>query len=91
MVPTPSALVVLLGGIALNRAWFGVALVAAYGLGMAGVLVGAGMLLLRARTGLESRVRTGRFARVAAVLPVATACLVVIAGLVIAARAASTI
>lgn len=91
MVPTPSALVVLLGGIALDRTWFGVALVGAYGVGMAGVLVGAGMLLLRARGGLESRVRTGRLGRLAGALPIVTACLVLSAGLVIAARAASTI
>ena len=36
LVPTPSALVVLLGAIALHRTWFGVVLVGLYGLGMAG-------------------------------------------------------
>ena len=35
LVPTPSALVVLLGAIALHRTWFGVVLVGLYGLGMA--------------------------------------------------------
>ena len=38
MVPAPSALVVLLGAIALGRTWFGVVLVVAYGLGMAATL-----------------------------------------------------
>src|SRR5207302_10674041 len=47
MVPSPSALVVLLGALALHRAWFGVLLVLGYGVGMAIVLVGAGLLLVR--------------------------------------------
>jgi nickel/cobalt transporter (NicO) family protein len=46
LVPSPSALVVLLGAIGLGRAVFGVLLVLAYGLGMAGALTGAGLLLL---------------------------------------------
>lgn len=36
LVPSPSALVVLLAAIALGRTIFGVALVLVYGLGMAG-------------------------------------------------------
>jgi ABC-type nickel/cobalt efflux system permease component RcnA len=48
MVPTPSAVVVLLGAVALGRAWFGVVLVLAYGAGMAATLVGIGYLLDRA-------------------------------------------
>jgi len=91
LLPSPSALVVLLGGIALNRAWFGVVLVAAYGIGMAGVLVGAGWLLLRARRRFARPGRAGRLSRVLAMLPLATALLVVVAGLAIAARAAVTV
>lgn len=75
MVPSPSALVVLLGGIALGRAWYGVALVLAYGLGMAATLVGAGYLLLRARTGLERRAARRAWPRLSALwaaLPVVT-------------------
>ena len=49
LVPSPSALVVLLGGIALGRAWFGVILVVAYGIGMALALVGTGFVLVKAR------------------------------------------
>jgi ABC-type nickel/cobalt efflux system permease component RcnA len=87
MVPTPSALVVLLGRIALDRTWFGVALVVAYGLGMAAVLVGAGWLLLRARDAVPARLTGGRAAHALALLPRATAALVIVAGLLIAARA----
>ncbi len=49
LLPSPSAVIVLLGAIALARIWFGIVLVLAYGLGMAATLTVAGMLLLRAR------------------------------------------
>ncbi len=55
LVPSPSALVVLVGAIALGRAWFGVLLVVAYGAGMAVTLTGAGLLLVRARAALDRR------------------------------------
>ncbi|MFD9353165.1 nickel transporter [Streptomyces sp. NPDC060031] len=45
LVPSPSALVVLLGAIALSRTFFGVLLVLGYGLGMALTLTAAGLLL----------------------------------------------
>jgi nickel/cobalt exporter len=53
MVPSPSALLVLLGGIALGRAWFGAILVVAYGIGMATALVCTGLLLVLARDRVE--------------------------------------
>ncbi len=90
LVPSPSALVVLLGGIALGRAWFGVTLVIAYGVGMAAALVGAGYLLVRARERMTRRVarhRPGRLVRLGQVLPLVTAALVTTGGLVLAARA----
>lgn len=90
MVPTPSALVVLLGGVALGRAWFGVLLVLAYGFGMAAALVAAGFLLQRARDRFDRRAGTGtgRLARLAAALPVASAAAVIVAGAVVVTRAA---
>lgn len=90
LVPSPSALVVLLGGIALGRAWFGVTLVMAYGIGMAAALVGAGYLLVRARDRMARRVTqhsSGRLARLGEVLPLVTAALVTTGGLALAARA----
>ncbi|MER5277516.1 nickel transporter [Streptomyces sp. NPDC002809] len=45
LVPSPSALVVLLGAVALSRTFFGVLLVVGYGVGMALTLVAAGLLL----------------------------------------------
>ncbi len=95
LVPSPSALVVLLGGIALGRAWFGVLLVLAYGIGMALALVGAGLVVVRARdrVGRWSAARdlaAGRPGGVLAVvraLPVLTALLVVVIGTGLAVRA----
>ncbi|HEV2759734.1 MAG TPA: hypothetical protein VGV86_09230, partial [Acidimicrobiales bacterium] len=88
MVPSPSAIVVLLGAIALGRAWFGVLLVIAYGLGMAVTLTGAGLLLVRARGVVEHRL-SGRLASVAGGLPVLTATCIVAAGLFLALRGAA--
>ncbi|GAB3961114.1 nickel transporter [Streptomyces sparsus] len=45
LVPSPSALVVLLGAVALSRTFFGVLLVVGYGVGMALTLTAAGLLL----------------------------------------------
>jgi nickel/cobalt exporter len=87
LVPSPSALVVLLGAIALGRTWFGISLVLGYGLGMALTLVGAGLLLVRARSSLDGRLAAGSLARAGRVLPVLTASLVVGAGLGLSLRA----
>jgi nickel/cobalt transporter (NicO) family protein len=45
LVPSPSALVVLLGAVSLSHTLFGVLLVLGYGLGMAATLTAAGLLL----------------------------------------------
>jgi ABC-type nickel/cobalt efflux system permease component RcnA len=95
LVPSPSALVVLLGAIALGRAWFGVVLVIAYGLGMAATLTGAGVLLLRARRALdrraEGRAAPSRLLRLTSALPVATSSVIVVVGVALAARGAAGI
>lgn len=49
MVPCPGALVVLLSAVALQRIAFGMLLIVAFSLGLAAVLVGAGLLLVSAR------------------------------------------
>lgn len=90
LVPTPSALLVLLGAAALGRTWFGVVLVGAYGMGMAATLVIAGVLLVRLQGWLEHHwygspwLRTTmRFA------PIATAALLMAGGLSVALRGAT--
>ena len=85
-------LVVLLGGIALGRAWFGVALVLAYGLGMAATLTGVGLLLAHLRTRMDRRLHlpAGSLpARVGRLLPAVTASVIVLVGLGLAAQGAA--
>ncbi|MEN3315067.1 MAG: nickel/cobalt transporter (NicO) family protein [Acidimicrobiaceae bacterium] len=96
MVPSPSALVVLLGAIALGRAWFGVVLVVGYGLGMAFTLTAAGLLLVRARRILDRRETTtssrpSRLALLARAMPAVTATVIVAVGLFLAVQGASRI
>ena len=88
LVPSPSALVVLLGAIALGRTWFGILLVIAYGIGMAAVLTAAGLLLLKVRDRLAPMLspRWSRWATAA--LPALTAALVLVVGLGLAVRGA---
>jgi nickel/cobalt exporter len=88
LVPSPSALVVLLGAIALGRTWFGILLVIGYGAGMATALMGIGLLLARGRRLLERRPLPPRLGALAARLPLATASLVVLVGAGLAAQAA---
>jgi nickel/cobalt transporter (NicO) family protein len=87
LVPSPSALVVLLGAIGLGHTWFGVLLVAAYGVGMAGTLTLAGLLLIRLRNRFSAR--SGRaLARLTRLVPAGSAVLVLCVGLGLAGRAA---
>ena len=92
LVPSPSALVVLLSAIALGRTSFGVLLVIAYGVGMASTLTLAGILLVRVRDRYQRHARSqpGRATRAAAgwtrLAPFVTAALVVIVGLGLAVR-----
>jgi ABC-type nickel/cobalt efflux system permease component RcnA len=90
LVPSPTALLVLLGAIGLGRTWFGVVLVLCYGLGMAATLTAAGLLLVGLRDRLERvRVSDGlrqRTAWLMAAAPVLTAALVLVVGVGIAVR-----
>lgn len=90
LVPSPSALVVLMGSIALGRTVFGVVLVLAYGFGMAATLTAVGLLLVRLRGRLDRYSSDGRAAGVISMvlkaLPTFTASLVLIVGLGLVAR-----
>ena len=91
LVPSPSALVVLIGAMAIGRVWLGVVLVVAYGLGMAATLAGAGLLLAKARGFLErrsSRPGASRLALLGRALPHVTAAIVIAAGVSLATRGA---
>lgn len=52
LVPSPSAVVVLVGAAALGKAWFGLLLVVAYGAGLALTLTAAGFAVVRLGTGV---------------------------------------
>ena len=92
LVPSPSALVVLLGAVALGRTAFGVVLVLSYGIGMAATLTAAGLLAVRLTERWGSRVaRVRAMQRLAGATPVVTAGLVVAVGLGLAARSLAVV
>lgn len=89
LVPSPSALVVLLGAIALGRTGFGILLVLSYGLGMAATLTAAGLVLLKVRDRWSARLP--RLSTFTAAAPLAAGGLVLLVGIGLAARAASLV
>jgi ABC-type nickel/cobalt efflux system permease component RcnA len=92
LVPSPSALLVLLAAVTAGRTVFGVGLVLAYGLGMALALCAAGLLVVRLQdrlTGLLAGRNLAGLNWVAAAMPVLTASLVLVVGLGLMARAIS--
>jgi ABC-type nickel/cobalt efflux system permease component RcnA len=84
MLPCPSAIVVLLSAVALGRIGFGLLLIVSFSVGLAGVLTGIGLLMVYARRFFERFNTTGRLARW---LPVGSALIVTVAGLVITFQA----
>jgi ABC-type nickel/cobalt efflux system permease component RcnA len=84
LIPCPSALVLLLGAISLDRLELGIVLVTAFSVGLAAVLTAIGLLLVYARRIFDRVSFTPRIPRL---LPAASALVVSIAGLVIVAEA----
>ena len=92
LVPSPSALVVLLGAVALGRTVFGVVLVLTYGLGMAATLTAAGLLAVRLADRWSPRLARVRLAqRLSTATPVVTGGLVLVVGLGLAARSLAVV
>ncbi|MBA3959984.1 MAG: sulfite exporter TauE/SafE family protein [Chloroflexi bacterium] len=89
LVPSASAILILVGSIAAGRPAYGMVLTLAFGLGMAVVLVGVGVLLVRARGLIERWPRSDRLAPLLSRLPILTAVVFVIVGVAISAQAAS--
>ena len=83
-LPCPSALVVMLGAIALHRIAFGLALIGAFSLGLAAVLTGIGLLVVRLRHVLD---RLPLHSRATASLPILSAALVTVVGIALIVRA----
>ncbi len=91
-MPSPSALIVLLGAIALGRTAFGVLLVVGYGIGMAATLTAVGYFIAKLPTrmgrlrGLTSR---PGWSRLVTLGPILTAGLVLVVGIGLALRSAA--
>jgi nickel/cobalt exporter len=83
LLPSPSALVVLLGAVALHRIALGVFLVGAFSVGLAAALTGVGVLLLKARPVVDRRLAEG----IGNLLPVLSAAAIVAVGLFLTGRA----
>jgi nickel/cobalt exporter len=82
ILPSPSALVVLLGSVSTDRTELGLVLIAAFSIGLAASLVAVGALALRAR-----QVATGRLpASLMRLAPVASAACIAVVGLLLTAR-----
>jgi ABC-type nickel/cobalt efflux system permease component RcnA len=84
LLPCPSALVVLLGAIALDKIGFGLVLVLAFSLGLAGALTAIGMLFIYAGKLFQRFPSSGK---VIGVLPVLSALFISLLGLGIMYRA----
>jgi nickel/cobalt transporter (NicO) family protein len=88
LIPCPSALVVLLGSIALGRVGVGLALVVAFSLGLAFTLTGLGLIFLYAGRYLERKVKPS--ARILAMFrygPAVGSVVLTLAGVAIIVRA----
>jgi nickel/cobalt transporter (NicO) family protein len=88
LLPCPSALVVLLGAIALNRIGFGLILVLAFSLGLAGALTAIGMTFIYAGRLFERFPSQGKIIRI---LPALSALFVSLIGIAISIKALAEI
>jgi ABC-type nickel/cobalt efflux system permease component RcnA len=77
LVPCPSAMVLLLAAVALNRTAYGMLLVVAFSVGLAITLTLVGLAFLYARNRLRSPSADNRWAHL---LPVASACTIMVVG-----------
>jgi nickel/cobalt exporter len=84
LIPCPSALVVLLAAIAQHEVALGMLLIVAFSLGLAGTLTLLGLAVVHARRFVPPRIAASRLA---AVMPAASAMLVIAVGFILAAKA----
>ena len=90
LLPSPSALLVLLTALSLGRVVFGLALVGAFSLGLAATLATAGLAVVWGRDRVRRRAAdSGRFGGVLRLLPVLGAAAVLVLGIVLTGRAAT--
>ena len=84
LVPCPEALGIMLVAIGLNRAGFGLGLVVAFSFGLAAVLIGIGVLLVRSKWVIERF--GGMSTRWGRLLPLAGAIIVTVLGIALVLR-----
>ena len=84
IIPCPSALVLLLGAIALDRVGYGLVLVLAFSVGLAGLMSVIGLLVLYARRFVDRLPLDGRLMAAA---PAVSALIIVALGIVLTVRA----
>ena len=87
LIPSTSALLILLGSIAAGRPAFGFILVVAFGLGMAAVMGGIGFALVAARDRVEGMELGRGLARIREAVPLVASVVVLSFGLVLTAQA----
>ncbi len=87
LIPSASALLILLGAIAAGRPAFGFVLVVAFGLGMALVMGGIGLALVVARGRLDRVDASSPLGRASEYFPLAAAVLVLMLGLYLTVQA----
>jgi ABC-type nickel/cobalt efflux system permease component RcnA len=91
MVPSVSAIILLLGSIAAGRPAYGIALTVAFGVGMAVVLVGIGVGLVHARALLERMPTRLPGRSLGRLVPAGSATVMLLAGVLITTQAALTL
>jgi nickel/cobalt transporter (NicO) family protein len=87
LIPSTNALIILLAAINVDRPAYGLVLVVAFGLGMALVLGGVGLVLVFARGRLERFPSASSLGRLAAYAPLGAACLILALGLWLTSQA----
>jgi nickel/cobalt exporter len=86
LLPCPSALVLLITAVSINRAALGIILVLGFSLGLAGVLTAVGLLFVKGRWLVQRQLRLGAWGRL---LPAASALVILAIGLWLAVDAVS--
>jgi nickel/cobalt transporter (NicO) family protein len=91
LIPSTSALLILLGSIAAGRPAFGFVLVVAFGLGMAAVMAGVGLALVAARDRFERVQAVGGLGRVREAVPLVASVVVLGFGVFLTAQALTAV
>jgi nickel/cobalt transporter (NicO) family protein len=83
LLPCPTALVVLLAALSLHHVGYGLVLILAFSVGLAGAMTGVGLAAVSARRFLRRKSFDGRIVRA---LPAASAAVILVLGLAMTAR-----